>query len=138
MWIWRTNIEAFLLIALLINLGLSFWVASLAGARGRNKAGWFLLAFLFSVLVALLGLLVVGDSDSKRAERLMEDKAAQDLLGQGFDGTPEALAEYAKKKAGTYQSKNREPSQEETNPWSVLLALMFPVAMLVVFFIISR
>lgn len=53
---------------------LCFLVSSLAKKKGRNGTEYFILAFIFSPLLALFFLLIAGDSDKKRLERVKQEE----------------------------------------------------------------
>jgi hypothetical protein len=51
-----------------------FIVASMAKKRGRDQTGYVLLAIFFSPLIAIIILLISGESDEKRLEKVKEEE----------------------------------------------------------------
>lgn len=47
---------------------------SMAKKRGRSEIGWFILSFLFSPILGILLLTCLGETDSKREERIMQEE----------------------------------------------------------------
>ena len=69
-----------LLIALGILVGLAyiflipFCIAHAAKSKGRSASGWFFLSILINPFFAMLLLLIMGDTDAKRQQRILEDE----------------------------------------------------------------
>ena len=46
----------------------------MANQRGRSAFGWFLFSIIFSPFLAMLFLLLLGETDDKRYERIIEEE----------------------------------------------------------------
>lgn len=46
----------------------------MANRRGRSAIGWFLFSLIFSPFFAMLFLLLIGETDDKRYERIIEEE----------------------------------------------------------------
>lgn len=76
MWVWMT-----LLIAIPIIAGIFFlwWkiIDIIAKKRGRNTWLWFFISIFISLILAAILLLVLGETDEKRKERIAEEERIQ-------------------------------------------------------------
>ncbi len=69
-----------MLIALGILVGLAyiflipFCIAHAAKSKGRNATGWFFLSILINPFFAMLLLIIMGDTDAKRKQKILEDE----------------------------------------------------------------
>ena len=63
-------------LAFTIALLVLYWkvLATIANKRGRSTLPWFLLSFLLSPVFVILLLLVMGETDEKRRERIEEEE----------------------------------------------------------------
>lgn len=46
----------------------------MANRRGRSAIGWFLFSLVFSPFLAMLFLFLLGETDDKRYERIIEEE----------------------------------------------------------------
>ena len=117
------DLDGLIWFGLIINLGLCFLVAIIAEKKGRLPSLWFVMAFVFSALIALIVLLIMGDSETKRIERLREEKVIKDLIEAGFVGTADELAREAKSRvlstagvSNVTQHDGGQPIKDELKP----------------------
>lgn len=75
-----------ILIALVILIGLAyiflipFCVAHAAKTKGRSATGWFFLSILINPFFAMILLLIMGDTDAKRQQRILEDERLRNTV----------------------------------------------------------
>jgi hypothetical protein len=73
-------------IIILVFVGLAYLVAipicvaNIAQKQGRSAIGWFFLSILINPFFALLVLIALGDTDTKRLERAMDEERARDSV----------------------------------------------------------
>lgn len=52
----------------------SIFVGIMADKRGRSYWGWLIFSYLFTFVLAIIILLLLGDTDDRRMEKIMEEE----------------------------------------------------------------
>lgn len=52
----------------------SIFVGIMADKRGRSYWGWFIFSVIFTFVLAIIILLLLGDTDDRRMEKIMEEE----------------------------------------------------------------
>ena len=63
-------------------------VPGMAKKRGRSGFGWFVLSLLFSPLLSIILLALLGDTDEKRRQKVIEEEKLRQRVAQKYVATP--------------------------------------------------
>ena len=63
-----------LLVIIILIIFLSVIVVKMANKRGRSGFGWFMLSMIISPFLCMLFLYLLGETDDKRKERIIEEE----------------------------------------------------------------
>jgi hypothetical protein len=62
-----------------------FIVPFMAHAKGRSDAGWLMLSLIISPILCIILLAILGDTNSKRHEKLLEDEQMRTLIRRQYE-----------------------------------------------------
>lgn len=72
---WKMLVIAITVIAIIILIIFLITIpVKMANKRGRSGLGWFIFCLFFSPFLAMLLLAVLGETDEKRKERIIEEE----------------------------------------------------------------
>ena len=73
----------------------------MANKRGRNSFGWFWFSFFFSPILGALILLLLGETEEKRKQKIIDDQRLRERISRKSDDTKKCVqcAESIKREA---------------------------------------
>lgn len=92
---------AIVAIIIAIVIFLSVIVVKMANKRGRSAFGWFLLSLIISPFLCMLFLALLGETDEKREERIIEEEQLRNKYrNQDATNTNNAMEKWLQENPG--------------------------------------
>jgi Na+/melibiose symporter-like transporter len=72
------------LIAIFIIGVIFYFPVSMAKSRGRSKIGWFFLSFIFTPILTMIILFLLGDTKEMRLKKIQEEEEQRIAIRQKY------------------------------------------------------